>query len=255
MNNPASSIAASRREREQVIPRHRSLPRRRAATGLVQIRAALLAMILSGFLLVFLAALQTDFSPPAPLLSLRSLDTLPGSVSGPPPPPPSASTVSEPTLQPPAPDLPDLSLDMTNPNAPAVTAQLGKKPDFSLIKSNFSTEGQLGSLGSLGGTDGAGRPSMTFSAADLDSQPRLINKPSVSFPAAQKNRGVTEGQVTLEIMISSAGRVTIRRVISSTHNDFTAMATSFATRALFTPPKSDGRPVNALYRWPLIFKP
>jgi hypothetical protein len=32
------------------------------------------------------------------------------------------------------------------------------------------------------------------------------------------------------------------------------MGESFASRAKFTPPKKDGRPVNALFRWPLILK-
>jgi hypothetical protein len=33
------------------------------------------------------------------------------------------------------------------------------------------------------------------------------------------------------------------------------MARSFATRSRFTVPKKNGRPVTAIYRWPLILRP
>ena len=52
----------------------------------------------------------------------------------------------------------------------------------------------------------------------------------------------------------SGGIVTVKRVLESPHDDFTTMARSFATRARFTPPKKDGRSVNALFRWPLILR-
>lgn len=95
---------------------------------------------------------------------------------------------------------------------------------------------------------------MTFSSVDLDTQPRLVNSPSVTYPASQRNAGVTQAKVVLEVLISSGGIVTVKRVLESPHDDFTQMARSFATRARFTPPKKDGRPVTALFKWPLILK-
>ena len=55
-------------------------------------------------------------------------------------------------------------------------------------------------------------------------------------------------------MISKTGTVAVQRVLESPHDDFTEMARSFATRSRFTPPKKDGRSVQALFRWPLTLK-
>jgi hypothetical protein len=60
--------------------------------------------------------------------------------------------------------------------------------------------------------------------------------------------------VVLEVLISSAGNVDVRRVLETSHTELTEMGESFAARSKFTPPKKDGRPVNALFRWPLILR-
>jgi TonB family protein len=66
---------------------------------------------------------------------------------------------------------------------------------------------------------------------------------------------VKEGRVLLEVSISTSGRVSVLRVISSSHADFSAMAKKFASRARFSVPKKNGRAVTAIYRWPLILRP
>ncbi|MDF1739459.1 MAG: TonB family protein, partial [Verrucomicrobiales bacterium] len=96
---------------------------------------------------------------------------------------------------------------------------------------------------------------MTFSSSELDSSPRLVSRPRVSFPEAQRKKGVTEGRVTLEVLINTTGKVNVRRVLDSSHNDFTAMARTFASNSRFTPPRKNGRAVNALFKWPLILRP
>ena len=59
----------------------------------------------------------------------------------------------------------------------------------------------------------------------------------------------------LEVTISTNGRVKVRNVLSSTHPELTKMATSFASRARFSIPKKDGKPVEAIYRWPMTLQP
>ncbi len=188
-------------------------------------------------LLGFLVGLRVFRNEDAPSILLRSLTTVP-QVSLPMPPPPPQDLTPPP---PPPPDLPHLKVELDS-TAPAVKASLEPKPEMQMLRSEFApaTSAPLAHL--------------TYSSADLDSQPHLINRPSVAFPSAQKRLGVTEAKVVLEVLISSAGAVTVKRVIESPHDDFTAMARSFATRARFTPPKKDGRSVTALFRWPLILK-
>ncbi len=178
----------------------------------------------------------------------------PGGAAPPPPPPPPAS--AEPVETPPQLhlDLPTLSLDVANTDAPAIKAQISKGLDFKMQPLHFAASTAEYGTGDGSGQPGLARGSMTFGLADLDSQPRLVSRPSVTFPASQLRRGVKEAKVVLEVLIKSNGTVTVKRVLESPHDDFTAMARSFATRARFTPPKKDGRPVNLVFKWPLILK-
>jgi hypothetical protein len=57
------------------------------------------------------------------------------------------------------------------------------------------------------------------------------------------------------VLINSAGKVNVRRVLESSHNDFTAMARTFASNSRFTAPRKNGRAVNALFKWPLVLRP
>ncbi len=193
---------------------------------------------LTGGLLLFLVAMRLVRLDHAPTLTLRTLEAIqPVSLPAPPPPPPETT----PPPPPPPPDLPRLRIELDSV-APAVKASLERDLDLRLNRTEFAPEHD------------APLAQMIFSSADLDAQPRLVNKPSVTFPSSQKNAGVSEAKVVLEVLISSGGIVTVKRVLESPHDDFTAMARSFATRARFTPPKKDGRPVNALFRWPLILR-
>lgn len=193
---------------------------------------------LTGGLLLFLVAMRIVREDNAPLLTLRGLESIqPVSLPAPPPPPPETT----PPPPPPPPDLPRLQIELDSV-APAVKASLERDLDLRLNRTDFAPQQE------------APLAQMLFASADLDSQPKLVNKPTVTFPASQKRAGVTQAKVVLEVQISSGGIVTVRRVLESPHDDFTAMARSFATRARFTPPKKDGRAVNALFRWPLILK-
>ncbi len=206
-------------------------------SGSIVLRVACALLLTSG-LLVFLAAMRLEFGADATLLTVRSLDRI-DPVSLPVPPPPLQTETPPPP--PPQTDLPKLDLQI-DPVAPPVKASIDQDIDLNLNFADFAPRNEQP------------REAMTFNLADLDSQPRLVNNPSVKFPQSQKDRGISEGRVTLEVYISSAGKVTIKRILSSTHEDFTAMARSFVNKARFTPPKKDGRPVNALFKWPLVLK-
>lgn len=193
---------------------------------------------LTGGLLLFLVAMRILREDNAPLLTLHSLDSIQQVALPAPPPPPPENTPPPP---PPPPDLPRLQIELDSV-APAVKASLDRDLDLRLNHTEFAPRQE------------APLAQMTFASADLDSQPKLVNKPTVTFPASQKQAGVNQAKVVLEVLISSGGIVTVKRVLESPHDDFTEMARSFATRARFTPPKKDGRSVNALFRWPLILK-
>jgi TonB family protein len=77
----------------------------------------------------------------------------------------------------------------------------------------------------------------SYDASDLDATPGLVNRPLTAYPREQLRAGLKEGRVVLEVSIGTSGRITMRRVISSPHADFTAMARKFASQARFSVPK------------------
>ncbi len=195
------------------------------------------ALLLTVLLLAFLAGLRIAQRPEAPQLTLRTMENI-RPVSLPAPPPPPEKSAPPPTA---SPELPELDLDW-DPVAPAIPAKTPQELKLSLPSTEFASRTEMP------------RATMEFAASDLDSQPRLVNRPVVTFPAALQERGIIEGKVVLEVLISSTGNVDVRRVLETSHSELTKMGESFASRSKFTPPKKDGRPVNAFFRWPLILR-
>lgn len=196
-----------------------------------------LAAFLTAGLLIFLVGMRLLKQNDAPLLELRDLQTAEAVALPAPPPPPDLV----PPPPPPPPDLPRLQIEL-NSVAPPLRATLDRKVELRLDRTEFAPERQ------------APLAKMVFSAADLDAKPRLLNRPTVTFPPNQKKAGVTEAKVVLEVLISANGSVEVKRVIEAPHEDFAEVAKSYASRARFTPPKKDGRNVQALFRWPLFLK-
>lgn len=93
-----------------------------------------------------------------------------------------------------------------------------------------------------------------YSTSELDGTPRLLRHGSASFPSSLARQGVSKGTVVFEVELSTAGSVSIRRVVSSTHPDLVTPARRVASGARFTPPKRNGQPVKAIMRWPIIIE-
>ena len=197
--------------------------------------------------------------------TLRTMETV-EELAPPPPPPP--VTLEEPPPPPPPVSLPSLEIQIEQV-APALSATLDPRVDLTMRHSDFELEvdpapaeirppAPRPQTPSSTPPAPAPRPApvrSTYEAGELDGKPRLINKPAASYPKDLLRRGVREGRVLLEVAISTGGRVSVRRVLSSSHPDFTRMARAFASRAKFTVPRKNGKAVTAIYRWPLTLIP
>jgi TonB family protein len=199
----------------------------------------------------------------APGLTVREIDR----VSDPaPPPPPPPTEENEPP--PPAP-LPTVALEDVEalPDMSRIPVAKAEVPmDVSLPVDLFSADIAPAPLPRTGPAlrRMAARPGLpqpkpppaksVYSVGDLDSKPRLISYPSVSFPSALARRGVRRGTVVLEVEIDTRGRVRVRSVVSSTHPELVAKARKIADGAQFTPPRHRGRPVRAVMRWPIVIR-
>lgn len=235
---------------------------------------------LTVFLLLFLVFARWLDAQRTPDQTIRMVELSPPVALAAPPPPPEQESEPLDDAPPPPPqvNLPHLELQI-DAIAPPLAARLDPQMDLSMQDAIFDVEVDPVVAPAPRPTRQVSRPAVskpntssrtpapkpqakpapamrsTYDAGELDARPHLINRPSASYPRSQQRAGVTEGRVLLEISISTSGRASVRRVISSTDSDFTAMARQFASRARFSVPKKDGRPVTAIYRWPLILRP
>ncbi len=225
---------------------------------------------MTAMLLVFLVATRWFDSARMPDREIRPLETIEEVALPAPPPPPPIEPV-DPPPPPPPPKLPRLEVQLDSV-APPLKATVDRTVDLTMQTADFELEvdpppvpvpvapqptPRPRSNPTPAPVKSAPRPVMktTYSAGELDARPRLVNRPTATYPAAQLRKGVRQGRVVLEVSISTSGRCSVRRVISSSHADFTTMAKAFASRARFTVPKKNGQPVTAIYQWPLILKP
>ena len=222
------------------------------------------AAFLVCLLLTFLILMRLLDAKRLPEQTIRMVETL--EEMAPPPPPPIEIQESTPPPPPPPPSLPRLEMQIES-IAPPIVATLDPRIDLTMRNTEFELDfipdaepAPLPVTATV-----AVKPSLKtvpkpqvqgpVSIGDLDSRPRLLNRPSTRYPSALLRRGIRSGTVILEVSISMSGRVKVRRVISSSHPELTKMASSFASRARFSAPKKDGKSVEALYRWPMTLQP
>ncbi len=93
-----------------------------------------------------------------------------------------------------------------------------------------------------------------YNTNELDGTPRLLRHGSAAFPSSLSRKGVSSGTVVLEVELSTSGRVSIRRVVSSSYPELVAPARRIASSARFTAPKHRGLAVKAIMRWPITIK-
>ncbi|MEM9018823.1 MAG: energy transducer TonB [Verrucomicrobiota bacterium] len=194
---------------------------------------ALLATLLALLLIVFLSVLRLVGKDDDHYETIRSMSVLaPLSMPTPPPPP------DQPPPPPQEPDLPRLKIELDSV-APPLRATLERKPEMRLTTPDFAPR-----------TD-VPRSAMVFSLRELDGHPRLVSQPPLHFPDSLRRRGVTQATVKLEVKISPSGKVSVLRVLESSHPEIVPVARSFVSRCRFTPPTKDGRAVTSKFHWPL----
>ncbi len=88
-----------------------------------------------------------------------------------------------------------------------------------------------------------------LSLADLASAPTLLYEPPYEFPRALVRRGISEGVVVLEVVITESGTVRVNRVLSSSHPALVDSVIAYARECRFSIPRDGGRAVSAQGPW------
>lgn len=92
-----------------------------------------------------------------------------------------------------------------------------------------------------------------FGLSELDQKPRLLTTPTVRFPQNLRARGISRVLVELDVMIDEGGRVFLREILRNPHPQLNSAIRKLIQRARFTIPKKSGRPVRAVFIWPVEF--
>ncbi len=92
-----------------------------------------------------------------------------------------------------------------------------------------------------------------FDLKDLDRVPRRLKTVLPEYPHEMR-RTSTSGEVVLIVIINTAGRVEVERVVSATNPEFEAAAVRAAEQCVFEAPLRGGQHVNARYRWEIPFE-
>lgn len=92
-----------------------------------------------------------------------------------------------------------------------------------------------------------------FNLADLDRPPEPVLQPAPVFPFNLKREAIT-GQVRVEFVVDTEGRVRNAFVIETTHPGFDEAALTGVSRWRFRPGYKNGRKVNTRMQVPILFR-
>ena len=93
-----------------------------------------------------------------------------------------------------------------------------------------------------------------FAVDQLDRVPQLLNRPTAQFPQSLLRRGITRGEVTLEVLIDRRGKASVQRIVKSSDSMLEKPAVAAAEQAIFEAPQKNNLPVEALFQWTLVLE-
>lgn len=206
-------------------------------------RASPLAIWAGAALCTVAVFLLLPFTQMIAALGKKPSDLLTIEVSTPPPPPPIDMDLPDPPKEePPPPDVapPPQQLSLSQMDV-ALNLGVGDALAGAFSFDGFGVK-----------ADDTSADMMIFDVKDLDSVPKRIRTAQLVYPHDLRRARIA-GSVTLLIIISETGSVTVEKVLNATHREFESAAIKFAEGCAFEPPKKGGRTVRARYSWPIRF--
>lgn len=92
-----------------------------------------------------------------------------------------------------------------------------------------------------------------FEVNELDKVPRLVSNNRISFPRELTRRGLDRIETKVEIIIDQNGRAFVRKIIDPGYPEMIEVIRKAINDSRFTIPTKDGRPVQAVYLYTLVF--
>lgn len=92
-----------------------------------------------------------------------------------------------------------------------------------------------------------------FEVEELDQAPRLVSNNRISFPRELTRRGLNRIETQVEIIIDQHGKAFVRKIIDPGYPEMIEVIRKAINDSRFTVPTKDGRPVQAVYLYTLVF--
>lgn len=199
-----------------------------------QLQAVLLALLLLAVLVFVLSFDGSLLRAPEPVLRLQEVQLY----QPPPPPPPQARSAASAAARP--------RLELATP---AAAVQLETMP--LLIELDGSGDALAGQ-GFGGLVEGLGTGLPTVGLSELDSQPAVLNAPTMPYPRHLAERGIKRFEVLFHIIVDEQGNTLPVRLLQNPYPELEDELLDFARRTRFSPPLRLGVAVRAEYQWPVV---
>ncbi len=167
------------------------------------------------------------------------------------------------TITPPAPMVLPPTPEEVQPSEPEPKPEFEEQfQDFSLSQLELSLNPSISDALKIGvagagfatEVDAVGDIQKMFTFADLQSAPRIINRPSIVYPKDLIRRGVREGRVIVKIEIDTKGRARVLEVLFATDPRLIPPTKDVIRQARFTPPEVDGVARTVRGEWPIVLR-
>ena len=163
----------------------------------------------------------------------------------PPDPPPPLKT------QPPEADSPNPTVDLIGPaNGPSLSYSSNPKLTMLSLEKIKQPEFDRNSL-DLKRTLSVDFP--VLEVQELDKIPRLVSSSYVTFPREITARGIKRVATQVEIIIDENGKAFVKKIVDPVYPEMVEVIRKAINNSRFTIPTKNGRPVQAVYLYSLVF--
>ena len=104
--------------------------------------------------------------------------------------------------------------------------------------------------------DLAGNLSVDFplvEVKELDSVPRLLSNNRILFPRHLREQGIDRVATKVEIIIDQQGKAYVKKIVDPVYPEMVDVIRKAINDSRFTTPTKNGRPVQAIYLYTLVF--
>ena len=88
---------------------------------------------------------------------------------------------------------------------------------------------------------------------ELDSIPRLLSNNRIAFPRQMRERGIDRVTTKVEIIIDQQGKAYVKKIVDAVYPEMVEVIRKAINDSRFTIPTKNGRPVQAIYLYTLVF--